>query len=362
MDKYIVYETINVVNSFIYIGVHKTNTPYAFDGYLGCGIYVNKPSSYKYCKTALQKAVNTYGVKNFKRTTLACFDSEIEAYSLEADLVNSDFLKRNDVYNMVLGGDMQIRRNVKTYIYDSNTGVFVKEFPSIRDTSKYLEVNSSTISGAIIYKSTVKNYYITNYKTDKLNIDSTYIRHHNKKVAVYIYNKQGEYISEYKSANEAAKELECNSSEICRAAKLGYLVKQLYYISYIKETSYDKARLYYVKNRKVYKYNNTGILICSYTTQKEAEVFNPGVNINKCIKYKILDINNCFWSLEKLYNFEECHHRNISKKVGRFSDTMTLLDTYDSCNKCCKIWGKGVVKCLTGKSSKHKNYIFKYLN
>ena len=35
--KYIVYQTINVVNNKVYIGVHKTETPYIFDGYLGCG-------------------------------------------------------------------------------------------------------------------------------------------------------------------------------------------------------------------------------------------------------------------------------------------------------------------------------------
>ena len=31
--KYIVYKTTNLVNNYIYIGVHKTNTPYEFDGY-----------------------------------------------------------------------------------------------------------------------------------------------------------------------------------------------------------------------------------------------------------------------------------------------------------------------------------------
>ena len=37
--KYIVYETTNLVNNKIYIGVHKTTDPDKFDGYLGNGIY-----------------------------------------------------------------------------------------------------------------------------------------------------------------------------------------------------------------------------------------------------------------------------------------------------------------------------------
>lgn len=36
--KYIVYQTINTVNNKIYIGVHGTEDPETFDGYIGNGI------------------------------------------------------------------------------------------------------------------------------------------------------------------------------------------------------------------------------------------------------------------------------------------------------------------------------------
>lgn len=39
--KYIVYQTINLVNNKIYIGVHKTVDPTVFDGYIGCGVKVS---------------------------------------------------------------------------------------------------------------------------------------------------------------------------------------------------------------------------------------------------------------------------------------------------------------------------------
>ena len=54
--KYIVYltknklEKVNGINR-IYIGVHATENPAIFDGYIGCGVYINQPSTYINPKT-----------------------------------------------------------------------------------------------------------------------------------------------------------------------------------------------------------------------------------------------------------------------------------------------------------------------
>lgn len=87
---YIVYLTINKVNYKKYIGVHRTKNPDIFDGYLGCGVYRDCPSSYKRSNTPFQYAVNKYGVDNFKRITLATFNNELDAYTLESHLVTAD--------------------------------------------------------------------------------------------------------------------------------------------------------------------------------------------------------------------------------------------------------------------------------
>lgn len=88
----------------IYIGVHKTNNPDVFDGYLGCNTYATRPSSYANPETPFQYAVKKYGPSKFKRTILKIFDTPDEAFALEAELVNLEFIKRSDTYNINIGG------------------------------------------------------------------------------------------------------------------------------------------------------------------------------------------------------------------------------------------------------------------
>lgn len=140
--KYIVYQTVNKVNNKIYIGVHKTEDPLIFDGYIGNGIYINKPSSYWHPKTYFQYAVKKYGIKNFIRTTLKIFDTCEEAYSLEKELVTEEFVKRDDTYNVILGGRDTSQFMVKVYMYDLS-GNFEREFESLIAAAKYLNPNST---------------------------------------------------------------------------------------------------------------------------------------------------------------------------------------------------------------------------
>ena len=62
--KYILYLTICLENNKIYIGVHKTENPDIFDGYIGCGVRVGVPSSYNDGNTPFKKAVLKYGSKH----------------------------------------------------------------------------------------------------------------------------------------------------------------------------------------------------------------------------------------------------------------------------------------------------------
>jgi group I intron endonuclease len=90
-NKWILYQTTNKINSKIYIGVHKLADTYCSKNYLGSG---------KRIKLAVEK----YGKENFTRITLAEFSSAEEAYVAESEMVNEEFAKRSDTYNIKMGG------------------------------------------------------------------------------------------------------------------------------------------------------------------------------------------------------------------------------------------------------------------
>lgn len=87
---YTVYQIKNTVNGKLYIGVHKTDN--LEDGYFGSG---------KLLKAAIAK----YGLENFTKKYLAIFDNPEEMFSMEAELVDDEFLLREDTYNLKRGGD-----------------------------------------------------------------------------------------------------------------------------------------------------------------------------------------------------------------------------------------------------------------
>jgi len=142
--KYIVYQTVNKVNNKIYVGVHGTETPDEFDGYIGNGVSIYRPATYLNPKTPFQYAVKKYGIKSFIRTTLKIFDKEEDAYKMEEEIVNEDFLKREDVYNLALGGRLPDCANPrkKVYMYDLN-GNFEREFDSVNSAGRFLNPSAT---------------------------------------------------------------------------------------------------------------------------------------------------------------------------------------------------------------------------
>lgn len=136
--KYIVYQTVNKINNKIYIGVHGTEID-EFDGYIGNGVSIYRPATYMNPKTPFQYAVKKYGIKNFIRTTIKEFENEEDAYKLEEQLVNEQFLKREDVYNLALGGRITELANPrkKVYMYDLD-GNFEREFDSVNSAGRFL--------------------------------------------------------------------------------------------------------------------------------------------------------------------------------------------------------------------------------
>lgn len=356
--KYIVYKTTNKVNNYIYIGVHKTKTPEAFDCYLGCGVYINKPTSYEKAKTAFQQAVKQFGPKNFYRETLAIFDTEEEAYALEEMLVNEQFLARADVYNTILGGRINHSEGKEVYMYSANNGNFIKKYKSLQQAAQDIDCDASTISHSIKFLFKIKEYCFSYSFVESLDLS---IYNFKNIVPIYRYLKTGEYDTEFPSANAAGlNSLQTSTVYIQKAATLGYLVKDTYYFSYYKETSYDKARSKAIKNRPVYKYDSEGVFIKGYETQQQAELENPYCNITNSIKFRTKDINNCYWALEWLRIYNKPIKRT-SKKVGLLDDKGNIIKIWESSNKCAAEVGVAVKNVLTGKYTHHKGQVYKYI-
>lgn len=358
--KYIVYETTNVVNNKIYVGLHKTKDPEIFDGYIGNGVYVTQPYTYKYAKTAFQCAVQKYGPSNFKRKILAVFDTIEEASDLEEQIVNEKFLARNDVYNMILGGlgGYFTFNRIKVYQYDEN-GNYLNEYESFADAALKLDCDYTLISYAVRKKSKAKNCFWNTDKVEKLDL-SNYNLGLNHSIKIFVYSLDGKYLGGFKTQTSAERKTGISSSTIKKACILGNVVLNKYYLSYIKADSYDKARTEYLRTRSVFKYDSDGSFCKGYSTQLEAELENK-TNITKSIKLKIPDENGFLWGLEKLENYN-CPKKKVKRPVGKFDLNGNLVEKYESATAAEKANGTSVWKVLAGTNKTHKQHIYKYLD
>lgn len=279
--KYIVYKTTNLINNYIYIGVHQTDTPYEFDGYLGCGVIINRPSTYKYSKTCFQTAVNQYGVKNFKRETLAVFDTEEEACFVEGLLINKEFLSRSDTYNMILGGINDDTRTTKIYRYLVDSGKFDKAFESATQAAKDSNLTLIQVlrSAKLCYRAGEYQFLFTKYESYDF-AKNLYIKNR----PVYKYNSNGDFIEEYETQREA--EIKNKGSNITNSIKNKKPCKNNFLWSLEKLPSFNQIKQ--TQKKSIGKYTLDGALVETYDSIKECieKVGLPSSYIRIGKKYK----------------------------------------------------------------------------
>lgn len=105
MKYYTIYKTSNNINGKIYIGQHITEN--LNDGYLGSG-------------KNLREDIKKYGMKNFTKEILHIFDNFADMDNKEKELVDVEFILREDTYNIRTGGQEKFNTIDRVTVKDTD--------------------------------------------------------------------------------------------------------------------------------------------------------------------------------------------------------------------------------------------------
>lgn len=193
----IIYKTTNLINGKIYIGKDRKNS----NSYLGSGVL-------------LKKAIQKYGIENFKKEILEFCINDAHLNEREIFWIN-EYKSFGEGYNLTIGGSGGITRKSKPIYQYSLQGFFIKEWISGAEIERILSFDSSSIlkvcKGKLL---TFKNYLWSYIKSDKL---PAHIDPRGIKLLQYDFN--GNFIREWLSAHEVQRELNINHANVLKVTK-----------------------------------------------------------------------------------------------------------------------------------------------
>ncbi len=172
--KYIVYKTTNNINGKVYIGLHETEN--LMDEYLGSGVF-------------LRQAIKKYGKDNFKKEVLFVFDNKEDMIVKEKELVNEGFVKRQDTYNMSMGGF-----GLST-LTEEKKKLAIKKIKKSLSKINLKERSKKRIQTILLKdKDAFRKMGIKSSKKQKENYQNGYINPNQNLSDIHIFNKLGEKI------------------------------------------------------------------------------------------------------------------------------------------------------------------------
>lgn len=359
--KYIVYLTTNKVNNKIYIGIHGTRNPYVFDGYLGCGVNVKLPKTYMKGETAFKQAVKKYGINNFYRNVLHIFDSVEEAKSMESLLVNEDFIKRTDTYNMILGGGMPPDLSKKVFQFDLQ-GNLLKEWRNQVDVTAFYNCYSDMVLNCTKFKRSFLDTYWSHEDTIDI---SEYKLSKNK--CVYQYNTDGILLNIFNNIAQVSEKLDIDKNRIVNSIALRSSINNCYFLT--SATSIDDV-LKYRENKsggrkKVYRYTLDGKFDKEYKSLADGAK-DCGLKKTNCISQAIKKFSTSGgykWSFLKTPLFTEVsiNQEIVAQKVAVYDLNNVFIKDFDSVSECQKEYPY-CRRVLRNERKKAHNCIFKYIS
>jgi len=358
--KYIVYLTTNKVNGNIYVGVHQTENPDIYDHYLGEGAFDNKPSSYNKAKCHFHQALIKYGVSNFYRQTLKIFDTLQEALDLEAYIVDEEFVKRPNTYNMIIGGGTPPLHNKIVYEFDLQ-GNLIKQWDSIKSINDIYKCNEARIRMCINDKRSFNNSYWS--FQNSINVKEYRL---SSRGYVFQYDKFGNLINSYENATIASLKLNINRDTIVSSVFNRTLCHGYYFL----RADEDILKLLNEKSSKklanitpVYRYSKDGKFEKEYSSIAEAckdtkgnhgNIIRAIKNNRTCAGYK--------WSYIKsdiIKPYSELDLKPV--KIAQYDMEHNLIKIWDSVSECKKEFPSCQKVCRKERKSTN-GFIFEYIS
>lgn len=316
--KYLLFMTTNLKTSQIFVGIHPTQNPDIFDGYLGSGVYTNQPSTFKYPKTPFQYAVKKYGADTFRRYTLMVCDTYDEAYKHKI-AIPIDFYKQSHVYNTI-----ERPLNVASPLYQfDETGKLVKTWKPYYFITDFYGYPPERFYEAAISKIQFLGYYWAFIPV--INLKEHTKMKGNFKV-YYLYDKRGKLLNEYYCLNDL-KEYG-SEEEIINAIKTQSLIKGYYISNRLMDVFAPKAKTTYSK-RTYYIYTKDNEFKGKF---KGKEILRALDNYSWRDIRKAIEINKG-WYKNFYISFEEINQvpdRKFKSQVDVFDKFGNFIESIES--------------------------------
>ncbi len=314
---YLIYKITNILNGYIYIGQHTTDI--INDGYMGSGI-------------RLINAYRKHGINSFRKEILHVFSTFEEMNNKEIELVNADFIRRKDTYNIIMGGVGWNTKGTVCVECINQPGIFIRipkefydpnvyKYITLGSLQVYLKSNGEKIRISVEEYQQNKHLYNTlstgkisvfnkkTQKTSSIKIEDFNPTIHTKVLGGIVVNNNGinQYVSKEDFSNNKMKGIHQNKVTVLD-----------------KETNIRKhiTRDEFISNKQRYIANGTGLVNVKDRITNETFQLDKNIAMKNKSQYiigtegwkTVFDIKlNKFINIKK-ENFDKKQHKLASDK------------------------------------------------